>query len=55
MDDKDPASVMAEDLSFSPISLAKSKINYKEKSVTSTVLWLARENLNRFFSSSQWI
>ena len=40
--DKDPASVMAEDLSFFPISLAKSKVNYEEKSVTSTVLGLAK-------------
>ena len=40
--DKDPERVMAEDLSFFPISLAKSKINYEEKSVTSTVLGIAK-------------
>lgn len=40
--DKDPAAVMAEDLSFFPISLAKSKVNYEEKSVTSTVLGIAK-------------
>jgi len=40
--EKDPASVEAEDLSFFPISLAKSKIDYDEKSVTSTVLGIAK-------------
>jgi CubicO group peptidase (beta-lactamase class C family) len=40
--DKSPESVQAEDLSFFPISLAKSKIDYEEKSVTSTVFGLAR-------------
>jgi CubicO group peptidase (beta-lactamase class C family) len=40
--DKDPANVMAEDLSFFPISAAKSKVNYEEKSVTSTVLGIAK-------------
>ncbi len=40
--DKDPESVMAEDLSFFPISLAKSKVNYDEKSVTSTVFGIAK-------------
>jgi len=40
--EKDPASVEAEDLSFFPISLAKSKIDYNEKSVTSTVLGIAK-------------
>ncbi|MCK5137511.1 MAG: serine hydrolase [Bacteroidales bacterium] len=40
--DKDPERVMAEDLSFFPISLAKSNIDYEEKSVTSTVLGLAK-------------
>ncbi len=40
--DKSPEAVMAEDLSFFPISLAKSKVNYEEKSVTSTVFGLAK-------------
>lgn len=40
--DKDPERVVKEDLSFFPISLAKSKINYEEKSVTSTVFNLAK-------------
>jgi CubicO group peptidase (beta-lactamase class C family) len=40
--DKDPDRVVEEDLSFFPINLAKSKINYEEKSVTSTVFNLAR-------------
>jgi len=39
---KNPDGVQAEDLSFFPISLAKSKINYEEKSVTSTVFGLAK-------------
>lgn len=40
--DKDPERVEAEDLSFFPISLAKSEIDYEEKSVTSTVFGLAK-------------
>ncbi len=40
--DKNPERVQAEDLSFFPISLAKSKIDYIEKSVTSTVFGLAK-------------
>ena len=40
--DKDPARVEAEDLSFFPISLAKSEIDYEEKSVTSKVFGLAK-------------
>jgi len=40
--EKDPGRVSAEDLSFFPISLAKSVVNYEEKSVTSTVFGLAR-------------
>ena len=39
---KKPDRVEAEDLSFFPISLAKSKIDYDEKSVTSTVFGLAK-------------
>lgn len=39
---KNPEAVMAEDLSFFPISLAKSSIDYDEKSVTSTVLGIAK-------------
>ena len=39
---KSPERVEAEDLSFFPISLAKSIIDYKEKSVTSTVFGLAK-------------
>ena len=40
--DKKPENVMAEDLSFFPISLAKTKIDYDEKSATSTVFGLAK-------------
>lgn len=40
--DKDPERVQAEDLSFFPISMARCKINYEEKSVTSRVLGLAK-------------
>ncbi|HKI88444.1 MAG TPA: serine hydrolase [Draconibacterium sp.] len=39
---KNPERIHAEDLSFFPISLAKSVINYNEKSVTSTVFGLAK-------------
>lgn len=39
---KNPERVQAEDLSFFPISLAKSVIDYDEKSVTSTVFGLAK-------------
>jgi CubicO group peptidase (beta-lactamase class C family) len=39
---KDPGRVAAEDLSFFPISLAKTRVNYDEKSVTATVFGLAR-------------
>ena len=40
--DKNQERVEAEDLSFFPISLAKSVINYEDKSVTSTVFGLAK-------------
>jgi CubicO group peptidase (beta-lactamase class C family) len=40
--DKDPERVEAEDLSFFPISLAKSEVDFEEKSVTSTVFGLAK-------------
>ncbi len=40
--DKDPERVYAEDLSFFPISLAKCKVDYEERSVTSTVLGIAK-------------
>jgi len=40
--DKEPERVNAEDLSFFPISLAKCKIDYEEKSVTSKVFGLAK-------------
>ncbi len=40
--EKTPERVMAEDLSFFPINLAKCKIDYKEKSVTAKVLGLAK-------------
>lgn len=40
--DKIPERVEAEDLSFFPISLAKSVIDYEKKSVTSTVFGLAK-------------
>ncbi len=39
---KEPARVMAEDLSFFPISLARSKVNMEERSVTSRVFGLAK-------------
>ncbi|WP_340111574.1 serine hydrolase domain-containing protein [Maribellus mangrovi] len=39
---KTPERVVAEDLSFFPINLAKSKIDYDEKSVTSKVFGLAK-------------
>ncbi|MFW5645450.1 MAG: serine hydrolase domain-containing protein, partial [Bacteroidota bacterium] len=39
---KDPERVEAEDLSFFPINLARSEIDYEEKSVTSTVFGLAK-------------
>jgi len=40
--DKDPGRVVEEDLSFFPINLAKTEINYKEKSATSTLFNLAK-------------
>ncbi len=40
--DKVPERVEAEDLSFFPISLAKSRIDYEEKSVSSSVFGLAK-------------
>ncbi|WP_158867432.1 serine hydrolase domain-containing protein [Maribellus comscasis] len=40
--DKEQARVQAEDLSFFPISLAKSVVDFDEKSVTSTVFGLAK-------------
>jgi CubicO group peptidase (beta-lactamase class C family) len=40
--EKDPERVEAEDLSFFPISLASCNIDYKERSVTSKVLGLAK-------------
>lgn len=40
--DKTPEQVMAEDLSFFPISLARSEIDYEERSVTSRVLGIAK-------------
>ncbi|HEC43102.1 MAG TPA: class C beta-lactamase-related serine hydrolase [Bacteroides sp.] len=39
---KDPDRVYAEDLSFFPISLAKTVVNYEEKSVTAKVFGLAK-------------
>jgi len=42
---KTPERVAAEDLSFFPISLAKCKINYEEKSVTAKVLGLAKRKV----------
>lgn len=39
---KDSAEVMAQDLSFFPISLAKTKIDHEERSVTATVLGIAK-------------
>lgn len=39
---KSPERVMAEDLSFFPISAAKCVVNYEEKSVTATALGLAK-------------
>src|SRR5690606_19280966 len=40
--DKQPERVQAEDLSFFPINLAKTIVNYEEKTATSTVFGLAR-------------
>jgi len=40
--EKAPERVAAEDLSFFPISLAKTVVNYEEKSVTATVFGLAK-------------
>ncbi len=40
--DKDPERIYAEDLSFFPISLAKTSVDYEERSVTATVFGLAR-------------
>jgi CubicO group peptidase (beta-lactamase class C family) len=40
--EKTPERIEAEDLSFFPINVAKNKVNYKEKSVTSTVFGLAK-------------
>ncbi len=40
--EKAPERVQAEDLSFFPISLAKTAVNYEEQSATSTVFGLAR-------------
>jgi CubicO group peptidase (beta-lactamase class C family) len=40
--EKSPERVSAEDLSFFPISLAKCKVDYQEKSVTAKVFGLAR-------------
>jgi CubicO group peptidase (beta-lactamase class C family) len=42
---KAPERVSAEDLSFFPISLAKCKIDYEEKSVTARVLGLAKRKV----------
>jgi len=42
---KSPERVAAEDLSFFPISLAKCKIDYEEKSVTARVLGLAKRKV----------
>jgi len=42
---KTPERVAAEDLSFFPISLAKCKIDYEEKSVTARVLGLAKRKV----------
>lgn len=40
--DKEPARIEAEDLSFFPISLARTKVDYEEKTATSTVFGLAK-------------
>lgn len=42
---KTPERVMAEDLSFFPISLAKCTVDYEEKSVTAKVLGLAKRKV----------
>ena len=42
---KTPERVMAEDLSFFPISLAKCNVDYQEKSVTAKVLGLAKRKV----------
>jgi CubicO group peptidase (beta-lactamase class C family) len=43
--DKSPEQVAAQDLSFFPISLAKCKIDYEEKSVTATVFGLGKRKV----------
>ncbi len=43
--EKSPERVSAEDLSFFPISLAKFKIDYEEKSVTATVFGLGKRKV----------
>jgi CubicO group peptidase (beta-lactamase class C family) len=43
--EKSPEQVAAEDLSFFPISLAKCKIDYQEKSVTATVFGLGKRKV----------
>ena len=43
--EKIPEQVYAEDLSFFPISLAKCKIDYKEKSVTATLFGLGKRKV----------
>ena len=43
--DKTPERVAAEDLSFFPISLAKCKIDYEEKSVTAKVFGLGKRKV----------
>lgn len=40
--DKEPSRIEAEDLSFFPISLARTKVDYEEKTATSTVFGLAK-------------
>ncbi len=40
--EKNPERVYAEDLSFFPVSLAKAKVNYEERSVTATLFGLAK-------------
>jgi CubicO group peptidase (beta-lactamase class C family) len=40
--DRDPESVANQDLSFFPISLARTKINYDDRSVTASLLGLAK-------------
>lgn len=42
--DRSLSSIEAEDNAFSPVNLAKSTINFEQKSVSSTVFWFEKTN-----------